>query len=318
MLKAPPRGILCCGNIVLDIMVRPVEQFNWGSTTWVDSIEQSLGGNGSNTSYTLAMLGVPVRLLGMVGQDPFGEHALSILKSGGVDLSFVGRSQAPTTASVCPVNSAGNRLFMHRVGSSAEVFPEPIEFTPAMLAGMSHFHLANIFALPQMRRRAPESLRNARAAGLTTSLDTGWDARGRWLEDIEGCLPYLDLLFLNQDEARMLSGKADPDQAARRMQALGAGDVVIKLGAEGCAVFTADGVSRFAGFKVDVVDTTGAGDCFVAGFLAALGEGCGYAEAARFANAVGALSVQKLGAINGVRTRAETEAWLRAHSGALD
>ena len=314
MLKAAPRGILCCGNIVIDVLVRPVEQFNWGTTTWVDSIEQNLGGNGANTAYTLGKLGVPVRLLGMVGQDPFGEQALSILKSGGVDLSFVGRSKAATATSLCPVNSAGNRLFMHRVGSSAEVFPEPVEFTPAMLAGMSHFHLANVFALPQMRRRAPESLRNAREAGLTTSLDTGWDARGRWLEDIEGCLPFIDLLFLNQDEARMLSGSADPDEAARRMQALGASDVVIKLGPLGCAVFTANGVNRFGGFQVEVVDTTGAGDCFVGGFLAAVSEGCGYPDAARFANAVGALSVQKLGAINGVRTRAETEAWMRAHS----
>jgi sugar/nucleoside kinase (ribokinase family) len=314
MLKTAPRGILCCGNIVLDILVRPVEQFNWGTTTWVDSIEQNLGGNGSNTSYTLGMLGVPVRLLGMVGEDAFGEQALSILKRGGVDLSFVGRSHAATTASVCPVNSAGNRLFMHCVGSSAEVFPEPIQFTPAMLEGMSHFHLANVFALPQMRRRAPESLRNAREAGLTTSLDTGWDARGRWLEDIEGCLPHLDLLFLNQDEARMLSGSADPNEAGRRMQALGAADVVIKLGAEGCAIFTSAGATRVAGFAVDVVDTTGAGDCFVGGFLAALSEGCGYPDAARLANAVGALSVQKLGAINGVRSREETEAWLRARS----
>jgi sugar/nucleoside kinase (ribokinase family) len=260
------------------------------------------------------MLGVPVRLLGMVGHDPFGEQALSILKRGGVDLTLVGRSQAPTTTTVCPVNSAGNRLFLHCVGSSAEVFPEPIEFTPAMLAGVSHFHLANLFALPQMRRRAPESLRNARAAGLTTSLDTGWDARGRWLADIEGCLPHLDLLFLNQDEARMLSGSPDAGQAARRMQALGAADVIIKLGAEGCAVFAGGSVNRFPAFPVDVVDTTGAGDCFVAGFLAALSEGAGYPEAARFANAVGALSVQKLGAINGVRTRVETHGWLRSQA----
>jgi len=214
-------------------MVRPVEEFHWGTTTWVDSIEQNLGGNGSNTSYTLGMLGVPVRLLGMVGRDAFGELAISILKSANVDLSAVGRSQAPTTASVCPVSAAGDRLFMHRVGSSAEVFPEPIEFTPQLLEGMSHFHLANVFALPQLRLRAPESLARARKAGLTTSLDTGWDARGRWLEDIEGCLPHLDLFFMNQDEARMLSGSPDPEQAARRMQALGARDVVIKLGAEG-------------------------------------------------------------------------------------
>jgi sugar/nucleoside kinase (ribokinase family) len=311
MLKTPPRGVLCCGNIVVDISVRPVEQFQWGTTTWVDSIEQNLGGNGSNTSYTLGMLGVSVRLLGMVGRDPFGELALSILRSGGVDLTFVVRSQAPTTTTICPVNAEGNRLFLHRVGSSAEVFPEPIEFTPTMLTGMSHFHLANLFALPQMRLRAPESIRRAREAGLTTSLDTGWDARGRWLEDIAGCLPYVDLLFVNQDEARMLSGSSDPDQAARRMQALGARDVVIKLGAEGCAVFASEGAARFPAFDVDVVDTTGAGDCFVAGFLAALGEGRCYQEAAYFANAVGALSVQKLGAITGIRTRAETEAWIR-------
>src|SRR6478736_103006 len=121
MLKTPPRGVLCCGNIVVDILVRPVEQFKWGTTTWVDSIEQNLGGNGANTSYTLGMLGVPVRLLGMVGDDAFGELALSILKSGNVDLSVVGGSQGRTTASIWPVNAAGDRLFMHRVGSSAEV-----------------------------------------------------------------------------------------------------------------------------------------------------------------------------------------------------
>src|SRR5437773_7581552 len=293
MLKQPPRGVLCCGNIVIDVMVRPVEQFRWGTTTWVDSIEQNLGGNGSNTSYTLGMLGVPVRLLGVVGRDAFGDLALSILRSGNVDLSAVGRSQAPTTASICPVNAAGDRLFLHRVGSSVEVFPEPIEFTPAWLKGMSHFHLANVFALPQMRKRAPESIERARRAGLTTSLDTGWDARGRWLEDIEGCLPHLDLFFMNQDEARMLSGTADPEQAARRMQALGASDVVVKLGAEGCAVFTPDGAARFLGFQVDVVDTTGAGDCFVGGFLAGLSRGAAYPEVARFANAVGAMSIQK-------------------------
>lgn len=130
------------------------------------------------------------------------------------------------------------------------------------------------------------------------------------MADMEGCLPHLDLLFLNEDEARMLSGSADPDEAARRMQALGATDVVIKLGPQGCAVYTSAGMTRVPGFAVNVVDTTGAGDCFVGGFLAALNFAATYAEAARFANAVGALSVQKLGAINGIRSRAETQAWL--------
>jgi sugar/nucleoside kinase (ribokinase family) len=306
------KRILCCGNISLDILVRPVEQFHWGTTTWVDSIEQNLGGNGANTSYTLGMLGVPVRLLGLVGGDAFGERVLSILRSAGVDLSLVGRSQAATTTVVAVVNGEGNRLFLHQVGSSAEVFPEPIVFTAPMLDGVSHFHLANLFALPSMRRTAPESLRRAREAGLTISLDTGWDARGRWIEDIAGCLPYADLLFMNLDEAQRLSGCADGEQAARRMQSLGARDVVIKLGASGCAVFTEKGVDHFPGFEIDAVDTTGAGDCFVGGYLSAIAQGASYAEAARFANGVGAMSVQSLGAVTGIRGRAETEDWLRA------
>ena len=319
MLKTPPRGVLCCGSIVLDIMVRPVEQFQWGTTTWVETVEMNLGGNGANTAYTLGMLGAPARLLGMVGRDAFGEQAVSILTRGVVDLSFLGRSEAPTTASVCPVNAAGNRLFLQRVGSSVEVFPEPIEFGAAMMAGMSHFHLANPFALPRMRGRAPESLRRAREAGLTISIDTGWDARGRWMEDMEGCLPYTDLLFMNQDDSGACCRAAgDPGRAAERMRESGASDVVIKLGAEGCAVFTADGETRVPGFVVEAVDTTGAGDCFAGGFLAALSEGRSYAEAARFANAVGALCVEKLGAINGIRTRAETEEWLRERMAAAE
>ena len=310
-LSRPPRAILCCGNISLDIAVRSVDQFNWGTSTWVDSIQQNMGGNGSNTAYTLGMLGVPVRLLGMVGDDAAGERVLSILRSAAVDLEFVGRSKGPTTTTVCLVKPDGNRLFLQQLGSSAEVYPEPIEFTEPLLRDVSHFHQANVFSLPNMRQNAPESLRRARAGGLTTSLDTGWDVRGRWIKDVAACLPFLDLLFMNHDEARMLTGESDPEQAARRLQEKGATDVVIKLGAEGCAVFTAKASSRFPAYEIEAVDTTGAGDSFVAGFLAALSEGKSYAEAAGFANAVGAMSVQSLGAVNGIRSRAETNAWLQ-------
>jgi len=311
-LKTPPRAILCCGNVVLDILVRPVEQIKWGTTTWVDSIEQNLGGNGSNTAYTLGKLDVPVRLLGVVGDDSSGERILTILRSAAVDLTLITRSKSPTSTTVALVNREGNRMFLHQPGSSAEAFPDPIEFSPAILSGISHFHLANLFALPFMRKNAPESLRRARDSGLTTSLDTGWDSRGRWLADIEGCLPHVDLLFMNHDEARMISGEDDLAQAARRMQSLGAGDVVIKLGAGGCVVYSSAEALRCPAFEIEPVDTTGAGDCFVAGFLAALSQGATCADAARFANAVGALSVQSLGAVTGIRTRAGTEDWMRS------
>jgi len=75
-------GVLCSGNICFDILVRPVDCLEWGTSTWVEEYLETMGGNGSNTSYTLAMLGVPVRLHGMVGPDAYGDHVLAKLQGG--------------------------------------------------------------------------------------------------------------------------------------------------------------------------------------------------------------------------------------------
>lgn len=181
---APPAiaKVICSGNFVLDILVRPIDSFPWGTTTRVESIEQHLGGNGANTSYALAKLGVPVQALGMVGVDAFGETVLAVLASAGVDLSGVARSPAGTATSIGLVNSRGERQFLHRLGASAEVFPNPLHFDGRLAEGFSHYHLASPFALPRLRPHLVETLRNAKEAGLTTSLDTQWDAEGRWLE----------------------------------------------------------------------------------------------------------------------------------------
>ncbi|HEY1205519.1 MAG: carbohydrate kinase family protein [Bryobacteraceae bacterium] len=161
-----------------------------------------------------------------------------------------------------------------------------------------------------MRRRAGEILGRAHAAGLATSVDTGWDSLGRWIEDLAPGLPWTDLLFVNQDEAQRLGGASDIRNAAHRLLEGGARTVVVKLGAQGCAVFDAAGELRVPAFDVAVVDTTGAGDCFAGAFLAAIERGLGRAEAARFANASAALSVQRLGATAGLRSWDETRTWM--------
>jgi sugar/nucleoside kinase (ribokinase family) len=305
-----PGGVLCCGNIVFDILVRPVDELRWSSTTWVESIEQHIGGNGANTSFSLARLGVPVRLLSVVGSDATGGQLCSILSEAGVDTQYIEKCCEPTATSVVLVKSDGTRLFLHRPGSSGVAFPDPIRFTPGLTGGLPHFHLANVFALPKLRGHAGETLRCAREAGLTTSLDTGWDSRGQWMEVLRPCLHHLDMLFVNEDEARMLSGCSGVAEAAAVFRAEGAGTVVVKLGGAGCAVFDDSGEIRAPGIEVPVVDTTGAGDSFAGGFLAALHYGKHLADAARFANAVGALSVQGLGSVRGLRDLAGTEEFL--------
>jgi sugar/nucleoside kinase (ribokinase family) len=303
---------LCAGNIVYDILVRPVDELRWGATAWVESIEQNIGGNGANTCYCLAKLGVPVRLASMVGADQFGDLLLDVLKEVGVDTSCIARGALPTPTSIALVQSGGARMFLHRPGAAAEIFPKPIEFAGGLLDGVSHYHLANVFALPKLRDNAGETLSRARAAGLTTSLDTGWDSRGEWMQVLAPCLPSLDLLFVNEDESRMLTGTPDPARAAAAFRDRGVGAVVIKLGGSGCAVFTPGEELVSPAFDVPVVDTTGAGDCFVGGFLAALHYGKSTAEAASFANAVGALNVQGLGGTKGLRNLEETERFRQA------
>lgn len=305
-----PRGVLCAGNIVFDILVWPVEGLSWNTTAWVESVEQHLGGNGASAAYTLGLLGVPVRLLASAGRDAAGDSLLARLASAGVDLSAVARLETPTATTVALVNREGDRFFLHRAGASREAFAAPLEFSAALGQGWSHFHLGNPFGLPYMRRQAAEALERARAAGLTTSVDTGWDQEGRWLEDLGPCLPYTDVLFPNDAEARCLTGMQDVAAAAGRLRELGAGSVIVKLGAAGCAGFTPDGSFQVPAFNVQPRDTTGAGDCFVGGFLAALHRGWSWQEAARFANAVAALSVQRLGATTNLRSFEETERWM--------
>ena len=305
-------GVLCCGNLVVDILVRPVDRFPWGTTTLVDSIEQHLGGNGASTSYTLGKLGMSVRLLGAVGADAFGDLAVNKLAAAGVDTAWIARSAAATATTVALVNSSGERMFLHQLGASGQAFAEPIQFTPEVTRDMSHFHLASVFGLPKLRPQTADLLRRAREAGLATSVDTQWDTLDRWMADLAPCLAYTDLLFMNEDEARMLTGTSEPARAAVVMQERGARTVVLKRSGRGCAVFGPGIAIECPAFEVPVVDTTGAGDCFAGAFLAALLRDRSYAEAAKFANAVGALTIQQLGAVEGVRSFEETEAWMRS------
>jgi sugar/nucleoside kinase (ribokinase family) len=304
---ARPGGVLCSGNIVCDILVQPVDRVIPGATIPVERVERHMGGNGSNTAYALGILGARVHLLGSVGADEEGEFVLRRLCSAGVDTSMVGRSAKRTATTIVLVSTDGQRSFLHLFGASADV-----EVDPSMFArcGCSHYHLASPFGLPAIRRGKVELLSAARAAGMTTSLDTHWDSLGEWMRDLALCLPLLDLLFLNEDEARMLTGIADPLEAARAVRSAGAAVVLLKRGARGCMALSADGERAVAGYRVETIDSTGAGDCFAGGFLAARERGAAFLEAAEFANAVGALSVSALGATEGLRSYEETRAWI--------
>lgn len=305
-----PAGVICVGNITVDILARPVDDITWGGTKWIDSIEQSLGGNGANTSATLAKLGVPVTLIGGAGRDAFGDFALKRLQECGVATHLIQRVDTPTAASVALVKSDGTRAFLHRPGVSRELFRERFSLTETVATGSTRLHVGNPFGMTHLRTFAPGLLAAAQGLGLETSMDTAWDAMGEWMKVVGPCLPHAGILFTNEDEARMLTGTANPAIAAQRLRAQGATVVVLKLGQRGCAVFGPGVEAYIPGYDVPVIDTTGAGDCFAGAFLASLQRGLSCPQAAAIANAVGALNVQSLGATSGLVPWADVLAWI--------
>ncbi len=302
-------GVLCSGSIVFDILVHPVKDVRWGATNLVESIEYQVGGNGANTTIALASLGVPARLVGVVGNDDQARFVCERLQSAGVDTRWLTRANAPTAASIAMVNQSGERMFLHRLGASKKAFSSPVDFTADLLRGMRHYHLASLFVLPSLREHAAEMLIRARRAHLTTSLDTNWDPQGSWMRDLAPCLPLLDFMFVNEDEGRMITGASTPADAAQVLLSRGVRVVIVKLGDRGCSIRTVESACDCPGFAVDAKDTTGAGDCFVAGFLAAHLRGESLAEAGRFANAVAAKSVEKIGGAVGIPSYDQVKAW---------
>jgi ribokinase len=283
--------VVVCGNIVFDILARPVEEVRFEATTLIENVEQQLGGNAGSTSFTLGKLGVPVTIATLLGRDATAHVVLGHLQAVGVDLSLVQYVDAPTSIAIALIRRNGQRALLYQLGAASEEFL-PFQLPPDAV----HFHLAAVYRMRHLRQIAPRLLKQARDAGLRTSLDTQWDTEGEWMKVLAPSLPFADYTLLNEDEALHLTGHADPARAARTLRDLGADNVVIKLGGKGC---WANG-AEIPGRNVPVLDTTGAGDCFSGGFIAALQHGMSVEEAARFANTVGALAVGKVGATAGV------------------
>lgn len=301
------------GNLVRDTVVSPVNEIVFGGTVWVDQMVASLGGNGANTAFGLATLGAKVSLLSACGDDEAGEACVRELQQAGVRTVFAARMGHSTARTIALVKPDGERAFLHHPGVNRVALDGPLEFHLCSLpAGEPwHYHLANPFALPAFRAHAAQTLNRANHLGATTSLDTGWDSKGQWLEDLAPCLPLVDILFLNDREGEALTGEREAGRMVSALRRLGARRVVLKLGEQGCLVSDDDDREVIPAFRVVAIDTTGAGDAFVAGFLAALRNGMTPIEAGSFANAVGALSTTAAGAVSGLLSFEKTLAWMR-------
>jgi sugar/nucleoside kinase (ribokinase family) len=298
--------VVCLGILVADVIARPVDGLpRDGSLDVVDEIGLRGGGCALNTASALVKLGLSATIAGKVGADAFGEFILGVADQRGIDRRAVVRDQASSTsATVVLVAAEGEQVFLHHPGANARLHAEELD-DELLFAGRA-LHIGGALVMDGLDGEPfARILAEAKARGLTTSLDTVWDATDRW-ERVLPVLPHVDLAAPNLREAQAITGETEPARAAERLHELGAAEVVLKLGADGCFVH---GVGRIEPVRVETVDGTGAGDAFAAGLLYGRLAGWPLERAARFANAAGALATTAVGAVEGVRELDETLAF---------
>lgn len=302
-------GIVCAGIAVADVVVRPVSGLpGEGGLSLVDDIEMHCGGCAVNTAIGLARLGMKVGVSLRVGRDGFGAFLRDNLEREGVSTAGLRvTDDDKTSASAVLVAPGGERSFLHFLGANRGYCEDDADW-PAF-EGYRIFHLAGALLMPALDGApAARLLAAARERGLVTSLDTAWDSTGRWGELIEPLLPFTDMFLPSIEEARMIAGLDDPEAIADFFLARGVGTVALKMGARGAFFKSSSGEKgALPVCPVErVVDATGAGDAFAAGFLAGFHLGWNLEKTVRLANAVGALAVSRMGATAGITGLEET------------
>ena len=289
--------IATVGVHVLDTHVIGIDSIPEGSDgALVETIRMSPAGTAGGTAVILARLGAEVTSYGAVGEDPIGDTLLALLSREGVDVSgLVRKGDQQTSASVIPVRPDGDRPAWHCIGANGAFTLDDLDL--GALAGVTHLHLGGPEFLGG--EAAGRLLAHASSIGATTSVDILAPGDPDMLAWIADALPHTDYLLPNDEQVRGFTGETSLAAGAKALVAAGAGCVAVTQGAKGALVVTADAVVEVPAYALEVVDTTGCGDAFSAGFLRGLGLGRPLRECAVLGCAAAALVAHGLGSDHG-------------------
>ena len=307
------RAVLCAGIVVADHVSSPISHLPAaGELVLADQLVLTIGGCAANVAVDLVKLGVPAGVVGCVGDDVFGRVVAEMLGERQVDVSGLRVRPGMDTSQTLIVNVAGqDRRFIHTFGANAafEATDIPLEATEAGVLYLGGYLL--------MEKVRPADLAavfaRARQKGLQTVLDVVTPGPADYLPRLEPVLPEVDVFLPNDHEAGLISGLSDPLAQAELFHRLGAKTVIITQGDRG-SVLVGEGLKLRAGsFPVALVDGTGGGDAFAAGYIAGILRGWGPEDCLRIASAVGASCVRAIGTTAGVFTRQECDSFLKAN-----
>ncbi|HEY0516383.1 MAG TPA: carbohydrate kinase family protein, partial [Solirubrobacteraceae bacterium] len=276
-------GPTIIGGVQVDVVMLPVAQLPApGQTQLVEQMSFRSGGAAANAALALASSGRPARLIGCVAEDDLGRWLIEDLSRSGLGEGIIVLDGHTTGLTVACEAPGRDRSFITFLGVNTVW---ALEHMPADVASCASLLVCDYFCAPSLRG-APtrELMLRARAQGARTFFDTAWDPSG-WAretrEEVLGLLDVVDVFLPNEAEASALLGLDAPaEQLARQLQHISGGWVVVKMGARGARAAGPDGAQlSVAAQPVEVLDSTGAGDAFNAGLIAALCDGADWPEA---------------------------------------
>lgn len=308
-------GVVCMGELLIDFVALE----HGVSVGEASGFKKAPGGAPANVAVAVAKLGHPSAFLGQVGDDPFGHHLAEVLQHEGVDISGLRYStEARTALAFVSLTKEGERSFVFYRHPSADMLQRPEQVAIEVLNGKRIFHFGSITLITEPSRSS--TLMAARAAhtnGLLISYDPNlrlslWPSAEAAREGMLTGLNHAHVVKISEEEVEFLTGRHDISPLWRDEMQL----IAVTHGAKGSTLHTRKGQVHVPGFTVKTVDTTGAGDGFMAGILVGILEHWDehihhLEKIARFANAVGALATTQLGAIPSLPTRASVDAFLQ-------
>jgi sugar/nucleoside kinase (ribokinase family) len=305
--------VVSLGIHIVDILGRPVTEIPPGQN--VDILEEiriTVAGTAAGTSIDLAKLGANVIAMGALGKDELGNFIVNTMQSYGIDTHGLRRKEGvQTSATMLPIRPNGERPALHVPGANGELVWEDLDLEA--IANADVLHVGGTSLMPKFDGEPTvRVLKYAKEQGVTTTFDLVAIDRPDLLDLIEPCLPYIDYFMPGLDEARMMCKLEDRQDVIDFFLDRGVGHTVFKMGSEGSSIASkADGEIRLPAFEAPVVDSTGCGDAYCAGFIVGLGLGWDVAAAGRLGTAAAGLVITGLGSDAGIVNLDETIAFMK-------
>lgn len=308
-----PLDVCVVGEINPDLILYglPERQLKPEEEILVNGFRLTLGSSSAIFAHNLAVLGTRVAIVSKIGSDALGKMAADWLESAGVDLTRVVYAASGTATGLSVIlNQPEHRFILTYPGTMFELAFADLDLD--FIFSARHFHVSSYFLHRALRPRMAELFRQAKAQGLSTSLDTNDDPEGKWGPDLLKVLRFVDILFPNEREAKKIAGIDDLNPAIEKLSQI-CKFVVVKLGAAGAVVRKGNEEWRQGGMRVESKDMVGAGDSFDAGFIHRFLQGASPQECLEYGDLAGAFSTTQAGGTEAFRDRGAVERFFSSH-----